>query len=121
VSLTIKGRQIRFSLKWLKPPPAPPDGSMTLFEHLRELRYRLVPYYYSLAHEAAEKGTPVMRPLAMAFPEDPKAANVTDQWLMGPGLMAAPVLTASSGAGDEANGTRRNVYFPKGTWYVFGT
>jgi sec-independent protein translocase protein TatC len=42
VSLTIKGRPIRFSLKWLKPPPLPPDGSMTLFEHLRELRYRLV-------------------------------------------------------------------------------
>jgi sec-independent protein translocase protein TatC len=42
VSLTIKGRPIRFSLKWLKPPPMPPDGSMTLFEHLRELRYRLV-------------------------------------------------------------------------------
>jgi sec-independent protein translocase protein TatC len=42
VSLTIKGRQIRFSLKWLKPPPVSTDGSMTLFEHLRELRYRLV-------------------------------------------------------------------------------
>jgi sec-independent protein translocase protein TatC len=42
VSLTIKGRPIRFSLKWLRPPPTPPDGSMTLFEHLRELRYRLV-------------------------------------------------------------------------------
>jgi sec-independent protein translocase protein TatC len=42
VPLTIKGRPIRFSLKWLRPPPAPPDGSMTLFEHLRELRYRLV-------------------------------------------------------------------------------
>lgn len=42
MSLTIKGRPIRFSLKWLKPPPAPVDGSMTLFEHLRELRYRLV-------------------------------------------------------------------------------
>jgi sec-independent protein translocase protein TatC len=40
--LTIKGRPIHFSLKWLKPPPAPPDGTMTLFEHLRELRYRLV-------------------------------------------------------------------------------
>jgi sec-independent protein translocase protein TatC len=35
--LTIKGRPIHFSLKWLKPPPAPPDGTMTLFEHLREL------------------------------------------------------------------------------------
>jgi sec-independent protein translocase protein TatC len=42
VSLTIKGRPIHFSLKWLKPPPVPPDGAMTLFEHLRELRYRLV-------------------------------------------------------------------------------
>ncbi len=42
MSLTIKGRPIRFSLKWLKPPPVPVDGSMTLFEHLRELRYRLV-------------------------------------------------------------------------------
>jgi sec-independent protein translocase protein TatC len=40
--LTIKGRPIHFSLKWLKPPPVPPDGTMTLFEHLRELRYRLV-------------------------------------------------------------------------------
>jgi sec-independent protein translocase protein TatC len=42
VSLTLRGRPIRFSLKWLKPPPTPPDGSMTLVEHLRELRYRLV-------------------------------------------------------------------------------
>lgn len=42
MSLTIKGRPVRFSLKWLKPPPLPVDGSMTLFEHLRELRYRLV-------------------------------------------------------------------------------
>lgn len=42
MSLTIKGRPIRLSLAWLKPPALPADGSMTLFEHLRELRYRLV-------------------------------------------------------------------------------
>ena len=36
------GRPVRLSLAWLKPPPTPPDGAMTLFEHLRELRYRLV-------------------------------------------------------------------------------
>jgi sec-independent protein translocase protein TatC len=33
---------VRFSLAWLKPPAIPADGAMTLFEHLRELRYRLV-------------------------------------------------------------------------------
>jgi sec-independent protein translocase protein TatC len=42
VAITIMGRPVRLSLAWLKPPPTPPDGSMTLFEHLRELRYRLV-------------------------------------------------------------------------------
>jgi sec-independent protein translocase protein TatC len=42
VALTVMGRRVRLNLSWLKPPPAPPDGSMTLFEHLRELRYRLV-------------------------------------------------------------------------------
>jgi sec-independent protein translocase protein TatC len=42
MALTIRGRPVRFSLKWLKPPPVPADGSMSLFEHLAELRYRLV-------------------------------------------------------------------------------
>ena len=42
MALTIRGRPLRFSLKWLMPPELPPDGAMTLFEHLRELRYRLV-------------------------------------------------------------------------------
>ena len=42
MALTVLGRPVRLSFAWLKPPPIPPDGSMTLFEHLRELRYRLV-------------------------------------------------------------------------------
>ncbi|GAA1428988.1 twin-arginine translocase subunit TatC [Microlunatus lacustris] len=42
MSLSIRGRPLKFSLAWLRPPAAPADGSMTLFEHLRELRYRLV-------------------------------------------------------------------------------
>lgn len=42
MSLTIKGRPLKLSLAWLRPPVAPADGSMTLFEHLKELRYRLV-------------------------------------------------------------------------------
>ncbi|MFX4271013.1 twin-arginine translocase subunit TatC [Propionibacteriaceae bacterium Y1685] len=40
MALTLKGRNV--SLAWLKPPAMPEDGNMSLFEHLRELRYRLV-------------------------------------------------------------------------------
>ncbi len=42
MSLTVRGRPIRLSLAWLKPPKAGPDGSMSLFEHIAELRYRLI-------------------------------------------------------------------------------
>ncbi len=75
-----------------------------------DLRYRLIPYYYSLAYETHTNGLPLMRPLVMAFPQDPKVANLSDQWMMGSGLMAAPILTAND---------QRSVYLPVGHWYVF--
>lgn len=77
-----------------------------------ELRYRLIPYYYSLAHYAQETGIPLMRPLVMEFPDDPAVENLTDQWFMGDGLMAAPILTEQ----DE-----REIYLPDDDWYEFQT
>lgn len=77
-----------------------------------DLRYRLIPYYYSLAHETSETGVPLMRPLLMEFPGDPKAANLSDEWLMGASLLAAPVLQP---------GDRRAVYLPDDQWYGFET
>jgi alpha-glucosidase len=68
-----------------------------------QLRYRLIPYYYSLAHETFETGIPIMRPLIMEFPGDAKVADLSSQWLMGSQLMAAPILTT---------GTTRTVYIP---------
>jgi len=75
-----------------------------------DLRYRLVPMYYSLAHEAYKTGAPLMRPLLMEFPRDPNVANLSSQWLIGRGLMAAPVLES---------GGQRSVYLPDDTWYLF--
>ena len=77
-----------------------------------DLRYRLIPYYYSLAHQARETGLPIMRPLVMEFPDDPKTFNLTDQWLMGSNLMAAPIL---------APGGKRQVYFPDTMLTLSGT
>jgi len=77
-----------------------------------DLRYRLIPYYYSLAHETFATGIPWMRPLIMEFPDDSHVANLSDEWMMGDSILAAPLLK---------EGGKRSVYIPTGDWYVFGT
>jgi alpha-glucosidase len=78
-----------------------------------ELRYRLLPYIYSCAHQACTIGLPLMRPLALEFPDDPQVVNMSDQYLFGPDLLVAPVL--------EQGATQRTVYLPAGGWIDFRT
>ena len=73
------------------------------------LRYRLLPYVYSVFREAAGSGRPVMRTLASAFPGDARAYGISDQFLFGPSLLVAPVLTPDQ--------RRRPLYLPEGVWY----
>jgi len=81
-----------------------------------EMRYQLIPMMYSLGHLAWVEGAPITRPLFMEFPQDAKAMVIEDQWLIGTGLMTAPVL---------AKGGKRSVYFPtlpgNQTWFVFNS
>ncbi|NGO71683.1 glycoside hydrolase family 31 protein [Streptomyces sp. SB3404] len=70
------------------------------------LRERLRPYILDAMRAAHEEGLPVMRPLLLAFPDDPAAWEVADAYLFGPDLLAAPVL--------EAGAVRREVYLPRG-------
>ncbi|PSB10292.1 alpha-glucosidase [filamentous cyanobacterium CCP2] len=74
-----------------------------------ELRYRLLPYLYSLFWEATQTGAPILRPLLYHYPNDPKTYALHDQVLLGEFLMAAPVYHP----GKEC----REVYLPEGTWY----
>jgi len=78
-----------------------------------ELRYRLLPYLYSLVHESTKTGMPPLRSLWLHYPEDPKAAARGDEFLWGPSLLVAPVV--------EKGATSRNVYLPHGTWFDFWT
>jgi len=57
-----------------------------------ELRYRLLPYLYSVAHEVQAKGAPIMRPLVFDFPNDPQALDQAHSYLFGRALHVAPVL-----------------------------
>ena len=87
------------------------DGEAAIREALN-LRYQLLPYIYSLGHDAYNTGAPIMRPLVMEFPADTTVANMTDEWLVGKGLLAAPVL---------AEGGKRSIYLPADTWYDYHT
>jgi alpha-glucosidase (family GH31 glycosyl hydrolase) len=78
-----------------------------------DLRYRLLPYTYSAVRAAHEKGLPLMRALWLHYPNDPKAVQVSDQYLWGGDLLIAPVT--------EKGATSRSVYLPEGTWYDFWT
>lgn len=73
-----------------------------------ERRYRLLPLLITLAHEASEMGTPMMRPLAWLSPDDVNCLSCNDQFLLGNDLMIAPVIVEGA--------TSRNVYFPTGEW-----
>lgn len=87
------------------------DGEAAMRKALN-LRYQLLPYIYSLGHEAYRTGAPIMRPLVMEFPADTTVSNMTDEWLVGKGLLAAPILN---------EGGKRNVYLPADTWYDYHT
>jgi alpha-glucosidase len=78
-----------------------------------ELRYQLLPYIYTAAWQAAERGLPMMRPLALAFPEDLRTYSLDDEYLLGDALLAAPVGYPGQ--------THRRVYLPGGPWYDFWT
>jgi alpha-glucosidase len=75
-----------------------------------ELRYRLLPYLYTLFREHAETGAPPMRPLWFEYPDDSRTYLVEDEYLVGRDLLVAPVVTESV--------TRRRVYFPPGDDWV---
>ncbi|MHB1652651.1 MAG: glycoside hydrolase family 31 protein [Desulfitobacteriaceae bacterium] len=72
-------------------------------------RYQLLPYLYSLFAQSAKEGTPILRPIWWLDPADAIAQTVSDEFLLGNGLLAAPVITK-----DERC---RAVYLPKGTWF----
>lgn len=78
------------------------------------LRYRLLPYVYSLAWKVTSEDYTIQRPLVMDFREDPGVREIGDQFMFGPALLVSPVL--------EEHATSRSVYLPAGaSWFDFWT
>ncbi len=76
------------------------------------LRYRLLPYLYSLAGGVTHEGGTIMRPLVMDFRGDTKAHDVSDEYMFGPAFLVSPVTTYKARS--------RSVYLPRAAgWYDF--
>ena len=85
-----------------------------ILEKYLRLRYTLMPYIYSLGYHAYQTGAPYMRALFMDFPDDPKVANLSDEYMFGPAFLVAPVT--------QQGATSRSVYLPAGCdWFNYWT
>jgi alpha-glucosidase (family GH31 glycosyl hydrolase) len=77
------------------------------------LRYRMMPYLYSLVRETCRTGLPIMRALWLHYPDDAAAVARGDEYLWGRDFLVAPVT--------EQAATLRKLYLPRGDWYDFWT
>jgi alpha-D-xyloside xylohydrolase len=101
---------------------APDDhAAYKSFLYYNKLRYRLMPYIYSLAGAAYHDNYTIMRGLVMDFAKDTAVLNIGDQYLFGPSLLINPVY--------EYKQIKRSLYLPKsagwydlysGKWYAGG-
>ena len=80
-----------------------------------QLRYRLLPYIYSIAGEVTRNAGTFMRPFVMDFPHDTIAREIANEYLFGPAFLVAPVTTYQARS--------RSVYLPQNDagWYDFWT
>ncbi len=96
----------------------PGDPSYDALVDSDNLRYRLMPYIYSVAWMVTNEGYTMMRALAMDFRRDPKAYDIGDQFMFGPAILVSPVTEPMKNKGSS----RRAVYLPESAgWYDFWT
>jgi alpha-glucosidase len=82
--------------------------TVRLYKRFSALHDRAAPYILRWWRYARRTGVPLTRPLWLAFPHDARAARQDQEWLLGPSVLAAPVV--------DSGVTARDVYFPHGCW-----
>ena len=86
------------------------EDILDITRHYIGLRYTLLPYLYSVFHEAASTGMPIARSLAIDYTRDPHIYDprFQDEFLCGPGLLVMP---------QTGNAAFNRIYLPQGDWY----
>ena len=84
---------------------------LCIIREFLQLRYRLLPYFYTLSWEASQKGYPPVRPAFWGNSDEATFWAVDDAFFLGDALLVCPVF--------EDGARSRNVILPKGRWYSF--
>jgi alpha-D-xyloside xylohydrolase len=102
-----KGERALFSDNW-------DEQTKGILLNYDRLRYRLLPYIYSLAGKVTQQNYTMMRALGFDFRDDPRVYAIQDQYMFGPAFLVSPVTAPSQ--------ISRKVYLPApGKWYDFWT
>ncbi|SHM59918.1 glycoside hydrolase family 31 protein [Mucilaginibacter sp. OK098] len=111
-----KGERALFSKNW-------DDKTKAILLNYDKLRYRLLPYTYSLAAKVTNDNYTIMRSLAFDFRNDKNVYSIPDQYMFGPAFLVNPVTQQFySGSNASAQTKTRKVYLPKGSkWFNFWT
>ena len=83
------------------------DEAVDVLRRFTQLKMPLMPYLAIAAEEAHTDGTPMMRPMVLEFPSDPGVAYLDRQYMLGPDLLVAPVMSKDGEV---------RYYLPEGTW-----
>jgi alpha-D-xyloside xylohydrolase len=111
-----KGERALFSDNW-------DATTKSILLNYDNLRYRLLPYIYSLAWKVTNEGYTIMRSLAFDFPDDDAIKSIPDQYMFGPAFMVNPVTKSLYNLSNSQDIKKtRKVYLPKMyDWYDFWT
>jgi alpha-D-xyloside xylohydrolase len=111
-----KGERAMFSNNW----DAPMKEILLKYDNLR---YRLMPYLYSLSWKVTNENYTIMRSLAFDFKDDAAIQNIPDQYMFGPAFLVNPVTEQLYSVPNSKNIKKtRKVYLPKAAnWYDFWT
>lgn len=89
-----------------------------IFRQYAVLRYQLLPYIYSYAWIANQRGVPIVRAMVLEYQDDPEVYNKGLQYMLGRELLIAPIYEAASSPGEASE---REVYLPEGQWIDYAT
>ena len=78
-----------------------------------ELRYKLLPYLYTMFYKYSKEGLPMLRSLVLYDQEDPQTHFRTDEFIFGQQILVCPI--------QEPNSKGRRMYIPRGKWYNYWT